>query len=385
MPARPVPEKFLVAFSFAGEQRDLVGAIAKSVEKQLGLGNVFFDEWFEAYLAGDDADLKLQKIYKKSELAVVCVSQCYGEKPWTQVEHKVIRARQMELAGSKIEVDAYRIVPLRVGDGDVEGIPFNSIIPDVRNRTPTQSAELVIDRLRLIIPNLKKTSSRRPPVLSWPKKPSTLVWPMCNQNEARKAFAELLISNAGKRFLPIRGESETGKSLISCQMLANALSISGVACGRFDFKGTTDMDREVRAFIQELGVSPPPPNLPVHERLDNILGALRQKAQPTLLIFDTYEMAGEAQDWVEKQLLPCLIRATWLRVVIAGQKVPDCVGAVWAAVAHPTLQMKSPHYKHWYDYSKQHRPELKLPEVAAACKLSENKAGLLVQLLGPKR
>jgi hypothetical protein len=47
MPPRDVPEKFLVAFSFAGEQRDLVRSIAEAVEAHLGRSTVFFDEWYE--------------------------------------------------------------------------------------------------------------------------------------------------------------------------------------------------------------------------------------------------------------------------------------------------------------------------------------------------
>lgn len=82
MPSRQLPEKFLVAFSFAGEQRDLVCAIAEAVEKELGPETVFLDEWFEHYIAGADADLKLQDFYgEKCELAVVCVSARYGDKP----------------------------------------------------------------------------------------------------------------------------------------------------------------------------------------------------------------------------------------------------------------------------------------------------------------
>jgi hypothetical protein len=46
MPIREVPEKSLVAFSLAGEQRELVRAIAETVEAQLGRGTVFLDEWF---------------------------------------------------------------------------------------------------------------------------------------------------------------------------------------------------------------------------------------------------------------------------------------------------------------------------------------------------
>ena len=116
-------------------------------------------------------------------------------------------------------------------------------------------------------------------------------------------------------------------------MLANALRIPDLACGRFDFKGTTDMDAEVRAFVQDLGVPLPPADRQLNERLGHILGELKQRARPAFIVFDTYEAAGEAQDWVEKQLLPSLIRATWLRVVIAGQRVPEVAGAIWASVA----------------------------------------------------
>lgn len=79
MAGRQPPEKFQVAFSLAGEQRALVRRIAKAVEEELGQETVFFDEWFEHYIAGHDADLKLQQIYgKQSELVVVCVSERYG-------------------------------------------------------------------------------------------------------------------------------------------------------------------------------------------------------------------------------------------------------------------------------------------------------------------
>ena len=44
-----------------------------------------------------------------------------------------------------------RVFPIRVGDGDVEGIPFNAIVPDVRGRTPEQVAELIENRLRLVM------------------------------------------------------------------------------------------------------------------------------------------------------------------------------------------------------------------------------------------
>jgi hypothetical protein len=83
------------------------------------------DEWFEYFLAGHDADLKLQKIYRQqSELVVVCISERYGGKSWTLAEHEAIRARLMETRSSPEERDKLRILPIRVGEGEVEGILF---------------------------------------------------------------------------------------------------------------------------------------------------------------------------------------------------------------------------------------------------------------------
>ncbi|MDG4550770.1 MAG: TIR domain-containing protein [Candidatus Contendobacter sp.] len=149
-----IPDKFLVAFSFAGEQRERVTALAEAVEKKLGIGTVFLDQWYEHYIAGPDADIRLQKIYaERSALVVVCVSERYGGKPWTLVEHEAIRARLMKARTSPNKQDRLAILPVRVGEGEVEGFFFNAIIPDIRNRTPAKAAVLIIERLRLIIPD----------------------------------------------------------------------------------------------------------------------------------------------------------------------------------------------------------------------------------------
>jgi hypothetical protein len=159
--AREIPDRFLVAFSFAGEQRDLVYSVAKSVEDTLGEGTVFFDEWFEHYIAGHDADTKLQEIYAgRSELVVVCISERYGNKPWTQMEHEAVRALLMKVRASEDVREQLRILPLRVGDGDVKGINFNTISPDIRKKGAGQTAELIENRLKLILPDLDKLTGK---------------------------------------------------------------------------------------------------------------------------------------------------------------------------------------------------------------------------------
>jgi hypothetical protein len=372
--------KYLVAFSLAGEQRELVRAIATVVRRELGEGTVFLDEWFEHLIGGQDADVKLQKIYGEDcELAVVCVSGQYGNKTWTLAEHEAIRARYMEARVSADPRDQFRVFPIRVGDGDVPGIPSNAIVLDVRQRSAQDAANLIVKRLREIVPAEGVAKKE-----DWPETPPALRWPMADHFDAREAFSALLTRDSQWRCLLLRGPSESGKSHITRQMLANALRIEGLDCGRLDLKGTTDMDATLRVFVQDLNAGLPPASARFNERLGNILAVLRQRARPALLVFDTYqEASAEAQEWVEKELLTALVRATWLRVVIAGQSVPKRNGAIWEPEAAPVLELKPPPAEDWYQYGKQHRPELTPEFVQMACKFAENKTSLLAQLFGP--
>ena len=384
MPTRKLPEKFLVAFSFAGEQRELVSSIARAVEERLGEATVFYDEWFEYYIAGDDADNRLGDIYnKRSILVIPCISERYGGKSWTQAEHKAIRGLQMALYGSTDDGSEFRVLPLRVGDGDVRGIYENTICPDVRTKAIGEVVDLILARLQLIDPLLTASATDATAGSLWPEVPPLLVWPMANHTGAREAFGQLLARDPPWRFLPLRGPSETGKSHITKQMMRNALRVSDLACGRFDFKGSTDMDAELGAFVLNLGVPLPPTGPRLNDRLGAILDALKKRARPALLVFDTYEAAGGAQDWVEKQLLPSLFRAPWLRVVIVGQSVPPDAGAMWAEVARSPLDLLPPPPEDWLAYGKTYKPAITLEFVRQAHEFCNGKASTLAQLLGP--
>jgi TIR domain len=379
MPLRQPPERFQVAFSLAGEQRALVRPIVEAVEKELGSPHVFFDEWFEHYIAGADAELKLQRIYgERCALVVVCISSHYNDKPWTLAEFEAIRARQMKARASADERDRLSILPIRVGDGEVEGIPFNTIAPDMRNKSAAEAAEFVLARLRLISPSLDPVK-----LPDWPDEAPPVHWPIANHTEVRTAFMSLLTRTSPCRVLLVRGPSEAGKSDITRQILGNALRLPDLACGRFDFKGTTEMDEELRAFVGQLDV-PFPATGRLSDRLGQVLDALKRRARPALLIFDTYEAAGEAHDWMEKQLLPAVIRATWLRVVIAGQKVPNRSGAIWEPNAAPLITLAPPPPADWLAFARLHNVDVTLENVEMICRLAMNKASTIRELLGPR-
>jgi hypothetical protein len=149
---RRLPEKFLVAFSYAGEQREVVRPIAEALEQRLGRGTVFYDRWFEAEIAGGPSDLKLQRIYgERAEMVVVCASRDYNAKSFTLAEWDAIRARYMQLrvAGGD---ETNRVLPLQVGDGEVEGVLGNTIWMEARQKAPRQVAEAILHRLRQFVP-----------------------------------------------------------------------------------------------------------------------------------------------------------------------------------------------------------------------------------------
>ena len=163
MAGRSVPDRWKVAFSLAGENRELVGAIASDVERQLGESTVFYDEWFEFLIAGEDADIALQRIYgKRSDLVVGCISGAYDVKPWTRIERRAIRAIDWEESAFN---GVKRVLWVRVGPGEVEGILPNAIVPDFTQKSVSDAAQLIIDRLGLVLDSVgvRDTSGRDRP------------------------------------------------------------------------------------------------------------------------------------------------------------------------------------------------------------------------------
>jgi hypothetical protein len=63
----------------------------------------------------------------------------------------------MQLRTSEDKNDAFRILPLRTGEGELKGILFNTICPDVRKKPLKDTVDLIINRLGLIVPDARPT------------------------------------------------------------------------------------------------------------------------------------------------------------------------------------------------------------------------------------
>ena len=137
--------RFSVALSFPGEYRDFIRKVYNELIKLPIQGEVFFDERYEAEIAGFDADTILQKIYHdQAEMIVVFLCKEYEQKEWCcNVEWRAIRDLIKKRLGN-------RVLPLRFDSSEIPGIYSIDICPDISKRTPKKTAELIFERLKII-------------------------------------------------------------------------------------------------------------------------------------------------------------------------------------------------------------------------------------------
>jgi len=132
-------EKYDVALSFAGEDRDKVRELANML--QSAGYNVFFDEFKKAELWGEDLSVKLQRVYKEeARFCVMFVSEHYAKKSWTNHE------RQAALSRTFREQSAY-LLPIRLDDTDLPGLPDVIAYLDLRSIQVTEVFTLLSQKL----------------------------------------------------------------------------------------------------------------------------------------------------------------------------------------------------------------------------------------------
>ncbi|HET6232518.1 MAG TPA: TIR domain-containing protein [Longimicrobiaceae bacterium] len=125
--------------SFAGEDRPFVENVAQEL-KNAGI-EVFYDGFEEANLWGKDLADHLGKIYSEDcHFVVMFVSKHYAEKAWPSHE------RQFAL-GRALKGEKERVLPVRMDNTDVPGLPSTIGYLDVRVLTPLKLAELIRQKL----------------------------------------------------------------------------------------------------------------------------------------------------------------------------------------------------------------------------------------------
>ena len=133
---------FDVAFSFPGEYRDTVEAVAKETTALLGAHTCFYDMNYQAQLARPALDLLLQDIYgRRSRLLVVFIGADYQRKMWPGIEWTAIRSVMTAARANG------RIMYVRMDEGAVEGVfPHDGYI-DARRFSLAQIAAFIAERV----------------------------------------------------------------------------------------------------------------------------------------------------------------------------------------------------------------------------------------------
>ena len=376
-------KRFRVALSFAGDKRPFVAQVAALLARQLGEGRVLYDKFHVAEFARGDLALYLPPLYyEQSDLVVAVLCKGYAHKEWCGLEWNAIFSMMMKGQHDQVMLTRFDLA-------EAQGMFSIPGYCDLDTLSPEQVVALILKRLAQV-DGLAGGKNVQPPAAvaaapgpDWPLVPPPLDWPVANHSEAQRAFAQLLTRDSPCRLLSIHGHSETGKSHLTRQFVRNALKIPHLACGRFDFKGSTDMRAEAAAFAGQLDL-PLPAQDSLNDQLRHILDGLKQRATPTLLVFDTFELAGEAERWVKESLLLMLTRSPWLRVAIVGQTALRPHGEIWADCGAPPIELRPPSAQEWFEFGRAHRPDLTLDFVNQAHAYVGGKSAVLAQLLRPQ-
>jgi hypothetical protein len=219
---------------------------------------------------------------------------------------------------------------------------------------------------------------------SWLADAPTLEWQLADRDDVRSAFSEMLTASARYRILLLRGPGGIGKTTLVRYFTETASHHHWLSVGALDCKGGVGLEVEFTRFVTQLGINSVlhhNARKPMEAQFDALLTTLRERNQPTLMSFDTFEQGGELASVVEEHLLREVPRASWLRVVIAGQFVPE-TRPPWADFAQ-VITLGTLPWEAWYDFGKRHRADL-TPEFARQIHtLAQGHPGLLGALLKP--
>jgi len=128
-------KRYEIAISFAGENRQFVGQVAVELDRKRV--KVFYDEFERVRLLGKDLVAYFAEVYgKQARFCAMFISEHYVRKAWTQLERQHAQSRALA------EKEEY-ILPLRLDDSEVPGLPATIGYIDIRGMTPKTVAEPV--------------------------------------------------------------------------------------------------------------------------------------------------------------------------------------------------------------------------------------------------
>ncbi|MBE7384755.1 MAG: tetratricopeptide repeat protein [Leptolyngbya sp. SIO1E4] len=135
--------RFRIAFSFAGEKRAFVKAVAAILAEQFGEDKILYDEYHEAEFARYNLGIYLPQLYgEQSDLIVPVLCPRYDVKRWTGWEWT-------HIYGLLTRADGPRVMPCRFEYATADGLSPAAGFVELDHKTPAQAATLILERLAL--------------------------------------------------------------------------------------------------------------------------------------------------------------------------------------------------------------------------------------------
>jgi hypothetical protein len=136
----PLEQKYHVALSFAGEDREYVKRVAAQLVSK-GV-EVFYDEYEEAALWGKNLYTHLSDVYEnKAIFTVMFISEHYKNKLWTNLERESAQARAFE-SNKEYILPAFFDTSVKV-----PGLPRTIGHISLSKKTPEDFAALIVKKL----------------------------------------------------------------------------------------------------------------------------------------------------------------------------------------------------------------------------------------------
>ena len=146
--------QYEVALSFAGEQREYVEAVARTLQSH-GVG-VFYDNFELVRLWGRHLVEELQDVYEnRAKVAIIFISREYVEKSWPIHERRAILSRALQ------EREEY-ILPVRFDDSELPGLPTATMHLWAKEHSAAELATMIAEKVG-ISPFAGKASDVPPP------------------------------------------------------------------------------------------------------------------------------------------------------------------------------------------------------------------------------
>lgn len=129
-----------IALSFAGEDRSYIEEVAQ-VLRSIGV-RVFYDAFEQVSLLGKDLAAHFAEVYgRQANYCAMFISKDYVRKAWPQLERQHAQSRALA------EKREY-ILPIRLDDSEVPGLPATIAYLDARGMTPKAVAQILARKIR---------------------------------------------------------------------------------------------------------------------------------------------------------------------------------------------------------------------------------------------